>query len=204
VIPRRRLYLLGAATAVILCTAIACSDSGSRAAAERPGDSATPPGASRPLSRDTTAATQTDSLAYHVMVRDGRFYEAPAMVTFRNTSPDTAYFVNCNGATPTGIQRETAAGWVDVWNGEQDACLSAPIVVPPGDTLRRRVLLFDGFHPLPNDTTAAPSGPTHAPAVYRIIWHGLVHHYNAGLPFGTEPSIALRTSNRFLLTGAPR
>ena len=191
-----------AAIAWMFCAAVlACTDSGSRAPAQRGGDSSAISRHSASLRRDTTAATQTDSLAYHITLRDDRFHDVPAMVTFRNTSADTAYFVNCNGATPTGLQRETSDGWVNAWTSVQDACLSAPIIVPPGDTLRRQVLLFDGFQPPPNDTTLPPPGGR---AVYRLIWYGLVHHYNAGLPFGTEPSLALRTSNRFVLTGAPR
>ncbi len=196
VIPRRLRHRLAAtATAVLCVAAVACTDSGSRAPAPNSSHRAA-------LPRDTAPATQTDSLAYHVTMRDG-LYVAPVAVTFRNISADTAYFVNCNGAVSTGLQRETAGGWVDAWTSVQDQCLSAPIIVPPSDTLRRRVLLFDGF----DSTTATPSptgAPSDAPAVYRVIWHDLVHHYKAGLPFGTEPTMTLRTSNRFVLTGAPR
>ena len=180
---------------------LACADSGSRPATQRGSDSAAVSGDSAPLARDTAPATQTDSLAYQVRLRDSLFYDAPAMVTFRNSSADTVYFVNCNGATPTGLQRETSEGWVTAWSSIQNECLSAPIIVPPGDSLRRQVLLFDGFQPMPNDTTPAPPGGR---GVYRLIWYGLVHHYKAGLPFGTEPPLALRTSNRFVITGAPR
>ena len=195
--PSTRMYLrrlTGAGTAAMVCAVgIACSDSGSRVPADQPTSFYA-------VGRDTTAATQTDSLAYHVSTTDGR-YDAPAMVTFRNTSPDTAYFVNCNGAIATTIQRKVGAVWVDVWNSEQDACLSAPIIVPPGDTLRRKVLLFDGFHPHPGDTTLPR---TDGPVLYRLMWRGLVHHYRAGLPFGTEPPMSLLVSNPVLLFGAPR
>jgi hypothetical protein len=181
--------------ATLCAVAAACTGSDSRAPAGETKDFYA-------IGRDTTAATQTDSLFYRVTVRDSVFYDAPAMVTFRNTSADTAYFVNCNGAIATSIQRKIDDAWVDVWNSEQDQCLSAPIVVPPGDTLRRRVLLFDGFHPHPNDTLPPP--PTDPPPAYRLMWRGLVHHYRAGVPFGTDPALALQISNPFLLAGAPR
>lgn len=150
------------------------------------------------LARDTAALSQTDSLAYAITFRDGR-YSGRALVRFHNRTADTAYFVNCNGATSVQLQRDVDGVWLDAWTSAQDACLSPPIVVPPGDTLERSVLFFDGYQP---DTAAATT--TQGQGVYRLVWTALVHHYQPGAPVGAELSPPQRVSNRFVLTGAPR
>ena len=149
------------------------------------------------LTRDTSALSQTDSLAYAITLRDGR-YTGRALVRFHNRTADTAYFVNCNGATSVQLQRDVGGVWVDAWTSAQDACLSPPIVVLPGDTLDRPVLFFDGYQP---DTAATPAAER---GVYRLVWTALVHHYQSRTPVGVELPLPRRISNRFVLTGAPR
>ena len=128
------------------------------------------------------------------------------MVTFRNTTSDTAYFIHCNGATGVQLQREVNGAWVDVWTSMQNGCHSAPIVVNPGDSLRRAVHFLDGYDPQPGDSTS----PTKAPGTYRLLWTALVHDYPRQSPYnrdpGVDPSLPLeqRVTNRFRLTGAPR
>jgi hypothetical protein len=184
-----------AISAVLVGLAVAaCTSPG----AERTVDSST---AAPPLPRDTTARTQTDSLAYHLTFRNGQ-YEGSASATFRNAMPDTAYFVNCNGVTSFTLQRLQDTAWSNVWSPPMNACLSAPIIVAPGDSLHRTVPLLDGFQP---DSAALQRSPADT-GIYRIVWSGLVHHYHAPnrtASFGTTPPIELRISNRFLLIGAP-
>ncbi len=163
------------------------------------------PAGSTPFARDTTALSQTDSLRYH-LTRRGERYEGTAMVTFRNTTPDTAYFIHCNDATGVQLQRDVSGTWVSVWTSMHDACHSAPIVVAPGDTLRRAVPFLDGYQPEPGDSAS----PTREPGTYRLVWVELVRDYNRELPYSrdvaVDPSLPLaqRVTNRFLLTGAPR
>ena len=170
---------------------LACSESSPRAT-----DSVV---ASSPaIERDTAAASQTDSLAYRIVRRADGQYEARAEVIFRNRMADTAYFVNCNGATGVRLERLVSDTWVPSWSSEQDGCLSGPIVVAPGDSLRRSVLLFDGYHPISSDA------PAEAASTYRLVWTTVVHHYEPRAPLANEVPEAQRVSNRFFLVGAPR
>ena len=182
--------LAGVVASIAVC---ACADR----EPERTADSAPAPPA---LARDTAAPFQTDSLAYHLTWRDDR-YEGSASVLFRNQTADTAYFVNCNGATGFQLEREEAGKWVAVWAPPQNQCLSAPIVVPPGDSLRRTTILLDGYQP---DTPGAR--PLSADSsLHRLVWTAMVHHYaRRPPPFGAEVPLVQRVSNRFFLFTTPR
>ena len=151
------------------------------------------------LPRDTAALFQTDSLAYHLVFRNGQ-YEGTAGVTFRNRMADTAYFVNCNGATGFTLERAQGDTWATTWVPPMNACLSPPIIVPPGDSIRRTVLVLDGFQP---DSAALQRSPNDT-SVYRIVWTSVFHHYGKPRPFGTVPPLENRVTNRFMLIGAPR
>jgi hypothetical protein len=184
---------IGAITAAgCIALLLACEGTGARDTSDVSGDAREP-------RRDTTALFQTDSLAYRLTYRDGR-YEGTAMVTFRNRTADTVFFIHCNGATGTALQREVNGDWVDVWHSVQNGCFSAPITVAPGDSLRRSVFLFDGYQP---DTAAAVS-PGSGSAVHRLVWTAAVKDFAPGVSYGTPLPLEQRASNPFLLTGAPR
>lgn len=78
------------------------------------------------------------------------------------------------------------------------ACLSEPIVLPPGDTYR------DTFEVVlhPQDTISQPLLNTEVDidGTYRLVWQGLLRSYDAGsYPFGEEVAESLRVSNAFRL-----
>ena len=151
------------------------------------------------VERDTAAAFQTDSLAYHLTWRVDR-YEGSASVLYRNHTPDTAYFVNCNGATGFQLEREEAGKWIAVWAPPQNQCLSAPIIVPPGDSLRRTTILLDGYQP--GSPGARPLNADSS--LHRLVWTAMVHHYaKRPPPFGADVPVEQRVSNRFLLFTSP-
>ncbi len=151
------------------------------------------------VTRDTAALSQTDSLEYRLVQRDGR-YTGRALVTFHNRTADTAFFVNCNGATSVQLQRNVDGVWIDSWTSEQDACLSAPIIVPPGDSLQRPVVLFDGYQ---GDPIALPTSPGEGPAIFRLVWTAIVHEYDPRAPREVSLPLPRRVSTRVMLGGAP-
>ena len=103
---------------------------------------------------------------------------------FVNPLPDTVYQPACRGQLAMTIERLEADGvWRRYWAADMLRCLSAPIVVAPGETYRDSLPVFGWvdrhsitpeFDPPPETTTA-----------YRLAWHELVLHYNeSGRPFG--------------------
>jgi len=179
----------GSAVAALGCLLLlACNEPRSDAPNGRAPDT---PG----IQRDPGPATQTDSLHYRLSLRDGQ-QVAEMMVTFRNPTADTVYFIHCNGATPVQLQVPLEEPWVSVWTSEQDACFSPPIAVPPSDSLRRRVLLFDGFKPGDSQMPLPV-----VPATYRLVWAGLVRKSTSSAPVGDPLPLEQRTSNPFLLSG---
>ena len=189
--------------AAVCCAALlACNQANQSEESRRPDSRA--PGAEAAaggsIARDRGAASQTDSLHYQLAALEGR-HVGRAMVTFRNQTADTAYFIHCNDATGVELQREVDGAWVRVWSPPQNGCHSPPIVVAPGNTLRRRVILFDGYQPEGADSVLPPP---EKPATYRLVWTQLVHDYRRNASSERPLPLEQRVSNRFLMSRAPR
>jgi hypothetical protein len=158
-------------------------------------DQPPPPGQALPT-RDPSAPIQTDTTTY-ALVRDSLGWEARMALRFTNTSPDTLYAVNCNGALTLAVERQSGAGWDLFWAPLTNACLSPPLVIPPG-----------GSYQTPWSIWGAPPGTNVGPQfadmifddTYRLVWWNLLAHYDTGRrELGDSVSLEYRRSNEFLL-----
>lgn len=148
--------------------------------------------------RSFDAPIHTDSTVYSLRFDDpgwtttiGFAYRAEA---------DTVYIVNCNGAILMNLQKLEPDGWTDAWYAEGNACLSPPIVVPPGTEFSGEVVIW-GAEPgrRSYNTFRVPD----IDGEYRLVWHQPVHHYDPRPgSFGDTIPLAKRVSNRFTLQRA--
>lgn len=158
------------------------------------GDSAVPP-------RDAAAAFQTESLSYTLIsTRSG--LEAKIAFVFTNPTSAPVYIVNCKGATSLRLEKQSGDEWVPAWSPVIPECLSAPIIVQPGQQYSGVVHVSAG-HPSNNLYPKFVVDPI--PGVYRIMWHDVLRTYNdRAYPFGEPLPLEHRVSNRFQLRVASR
>jgi hypothetical protein len=142
-------------------------------------------------------AFQTSHTRYDARrVSGGLEIEIP--YAYSNVTGYPVYFLNCNEIIVPSLERKIGETWSSVWHGATPACLSAPMVVPPGgeyvDTVRVRP--DPDIHPL--------LGLADLEGTYRLVWYGVVHAYrDEGPDFGTPLSQVERTSNEFTVA-APK
>jgi len=142
------------------------------------------------------APIRTDRSAY--TVGSGQFGpELKIVSTLRAPADRAVYVVNCNGAISPGLQRRAGDTWVDAWIAATDACLSAPIVIPPGGTHTAELLIRPGagavLYPRPNNDTLEPG-------TYRVVWHGALTSFDANTrPFGPDLPLEQRVSAPFTI-----
>jgi hypothetical protein len=147
--------------------------------------------------RDHKAPIQTDSTEYYLRFEDSVVLAADMQIRFRNVTPDTIYIVNCNGALTPAMQQKTASGWEDFVLWPTNACLSAPIVIPPNQEL---VDTFFIRGALPGHNAGPAFPDTVLKGEYRIVLGGLVWHYDMKrMDFGERVPEQYRYSNSFYL-----
>jgi hypothetical protein len=117
---------------------------------------------------------------------------------FTNTSADTMYMINCNGALSPVLEKSTGSGWEVFLLAASNACLSAPIVILPGAALEDTLYLRGA---LP-DNNAGPAFPSKdITGQYRVSFSGMVWHYNTGRQnFGDTIPFELRCSAPFFIS----
>lgn len=142
-----------------------------------------------------SALFRTDSVAYTLRERDNG-YVARIGVTFTNSTSDTTYFVNCNGAVGVGLEKLVEGNWRNAWSPVLPACLSPPIAVAPGATRSMPIELFSG---LPGSNAYPQFAVAEITGIYRAVWNSAVTRYQNQLPFGEPLPLAQRISNRFTL-----
>ena len=138
---------------------------------------------------------RTDSSSY-TLRPDNIGYSALINVEYTNSTPDTVYFINCNGVTGVTFEKLVDSTWKMAWLPGMNACLSAPIVVPPGSKRQFPT------HAFARRTGEAQSGEftiDDAPGTYRIVWPHTVASYQSSPPFGDSLPLTQRVSNRFVL-----
>ena len=160
------------------------------------------PGASDVTARAPAATADahhftTDSAGY-TLRRDGDMLAIAIGYVFRNPLQDTVSVVNCNDHVVMDLQKRVGSGWESVWHGMTNACLSAPLEVPPGDSLHGRMDI-QGAGPdhrsLPTFTTTELDGE------FRLIWHQPRVHYDADIAeFGDTLALSDRVSTPFRLS----
>jgi len=163
------------------------------------GDGAVDPGGPDALLGDAEPPFRTDSLAY--TMRSGEVGRSAMIVaTYVNRGPTPTYFVNCNGATGVALQKRVGPRWVHAWSPVMPACLSGPIVVPPGGSHEFLVHLFDGSR----EHNTSPRFTTDIPGTYRLVWYDAQGRYDTGPDASATLPRAARLSNHFTLDVEPR
>ena len=147
------------------------------------------------LTRDTVPRLQTSELAYTWTRVTPSFWKLDIPFTYRNSTADTIYMVNCNEIPKVSLEKQQGAVWQPVLTGvAYPACLSPPVIFPPGVLVRDTFNFFasdPGTNTFPQFTTTAIDG------VYRLSWRDLVFHYrNAG---GDPIPTVQQLSNAFVV-----
>lgn len=155
-----------------------------------------------PVSRDTGAAFQTDSLTIHLAKTAmatgtgvANVYSGAVTATFTNPLPDTAFVVNCNGFSMVFLEKLVNTSWVTVWSPVIPACLSPPIVIKPGAQRATGVYVFAAAKG--SRVGAMPIGTDTVPGIYRLEFQDYVSPYRDTFPFGTVLPLSQRVTNRF-------
>jgi hypothetical protein len=146
--------------------------------------------------RDTATAFQTESLSYTLISTQSSLETRIAFV-FTNPTPAPVYIVNCKGTTSLRLEKQSGDKWVPAWSPVIPLCLSAPIVVQPGQRYSGVVHVSAG-HPSNNLYPKFAVDPV--PGVYRIVWRDVLRTYDdRANPFGEPLPLEQRVSNRFRL-----
>jgi hypothetical protein len=145
---------------------------------------------------NTTEPIETDT-TYYALREDGVGLATEIWFRFENQAADTLYIVNCNRWLAPILEKQVDEGWENFWGPFSDACLGAPIVIPPGGEL---VDLLPFWEALPghNFSPELPSGDVGG--VYRLVISHVVFHYDEDLPgFGDPVPLEYQVSNSFFL-----
>jgi hypothetical protein len=187
---RIRLAAGHASRVMLVCLPVgACADRSEHDARSTARDSAAA------MSVDTLHALRTDRAAYQWTIADST-YQVAIPITFHNESPDTIYIVNCNGQLPFGVERRYDDAWAPFWMAPTNACLSAPMVIEPGDTFRHTTGIAINLR---NRDLPVGAGEDALVGEFRLVWHSIVKHYSTRPAFGDTLPLAVRRSNTFKL-----
>jgi hypothetical protein len=136
------------------------------------------------------APIRTDRSTY-VLTNGSQGPEATIVATLRAPRDRALYILNCNGASGLTLQRKTDEGWVYSWVITMNACLSPPIVVPPGGEHTARIYV----HERAGATTYPKGRPMIESGTYRVVWTGVLTSFDAKKEgFGPELPIEQRVS----------
>ena len=174
---------------VALGLMLACGDA-DRAPVER----ADAPSDSAPAHHFTTGSSS------YTLRRDGAGWISWIDFAYRNDG-GTLYVVNCNGAITMFLQKHVAGRWQDALYMASNGCLSPPIVIPPGETLRDSVAMWGAEPGTPSVNTFLLPG---LDGEYRLVWHQLVRNYDPRplSAFGDTLAVEERVSTPFVLRRA--
>jgi hypothetical protein len=146
--------------------------------------------------RDVEPLIHTDATAYQLSF-NGHGFTTMIPYVFDNRTDASVHLHNCNGAFAQKLERLERGKWVVAWYPALPLCLSAPIVVDPGDTFATELRVW-GARPNQNFgpafDVADPSG------TYRLVWDAAAwSRQNGSQPVEPMP-LEYRISNRFVLT----
>jgi hypothetical protein len=140
------------------------------------------------------AAIRTDRTSY-VLTNGPQGPEATIVATLRAPADQTLYILNCNGASGLTLQRRKGEEWVYSWIVGMNACMSAPIVLPPGGEHTGRIFLHERGGEVP-----APVGGKLESGTYRVVWTGVLNTFDANKEgWGTEAPLEQRVSAPFTI-----
>jgi hypothetical protein len=152
--------------------------------------------ATMPFEGETHLRTSAES--YTLTRRDGG-WATSIDFSFTNPLAENVYVVNCRGAVLLGLERWSGDAWERAWSPVELACLSPPIVIAPGETLRHTLPVWGSdpgrnHHP---EFTVTPVEGT-----YRLVWSQPVLRWRGDYvdgAFGDPVPRELRVSNSFVL-----
>jgi hypothetical protein len=166
----------------------ACARDVERPAVETPAVKTSPPHAPAPASTPA-APIRTDRTSY-VLANGAQGPEATIVATLRAPADRTLYILNCNGASGLTLQRRRGDEWVWSWVVGMNACLSPPIVVPPGGEHTSQIYLHERAGAVPG-----PAGGRLESGTYRVVWTGVLTAFDANKRgFGPELPLEERVS----------
>ena len=118
--------------------------------------------------------------------------------SYKNTTGRTLYIVNCRGEVPPSLEKLEDDEWVHAWSAVTMRCLSAPVVIGPGETYRDTLRVWGAWHDVerygPNFEVPEVEGR------YRLVWHHVLWSFDANAQgFGPEIPKELRVSNEFVI-----
>lgn len=118
-------------------------------------------------------------------------------IRFENRSQSRMYAVNCQQQLAPVLQKKLHGEWVTWWSPVLLGCLSAPIVLQPGEVLERRLQVWGA---LPGTNWAPQWQSAELDGTYRVVLSSLVYNYtDQGQRFGDPVPLSLRVSNEFTL-----
>jgi hypothetical protein len=154
------------------------------------------PLASARLAHSDGPTISTDMQGY-LLRRDGLGLATEIGIRFENVSAERMYIVNCLGGLAPMLEKRVGDAWVPYWSPVLLQCLSAPIVVEPGQAIERRI---DVWGSLPETNHYPQWATSDVEGIYRIVLHSVVFNYDSGRPdLGDPVPQELRVSNTFTL-----
>lgn len=140
------------------------------------------------------APIRTDRSSY-VLTSGPQGPESTIVATLRAPADRTLYILNCNGASGLTMQRKRGEEWVYSWVVSMAACMSPPIVVPPGGEHTARLYLHDRAGAVPE-----PVGGKLVSGTYRVVWTGVLTSFDPNKEgFGPELPMEERVSAPFTI-----
>lgn len=142
-------------------------------------------------------AIRTDAREY-ALESDERGWRAEIPYTFVNRTGEDVYLENCHGGFGLRLDRwqEAEGEWVTAWSPVLLMCLSAPIVIPAGESFQDTIGLFAGYP----DGNAGPTFEVdEVGGTYRIVWIAGTHRDGRGESRGEQIPFEHRVSNSFVL-----
>jgi hypothetical protein len=137
------------------------------------------------------------SASEYALKRDGVLLSVPIAIRFTNQSADTLYLVNCNGAITPEYQKLEGTTWKSHLQTMTNACLSTPIVIAPGATLARDLILGGA---LPGNNAGPAFATSDVAGRYRIVMRNVRWHYDLDKPqLGDTVPMRYLLSNEFTL-----
>ncbi|MEA2489799.1 MAG: hypothetical protein QOH21_1591 [Acidobacteriota bacterium] len=145
------------------------------------------------------APIRTDRSSY-VFTNGPQGPEATIVATLRAPADRTLYILNCNGASGVTLQRKGGQAWVYSWVIGMNACLSPPIVVPPGGEHTAPIYL----HERSGAVTDPAGGRMIRSGTYRVVWTGVLTAFDSNKRgFGPELPLEQRVSAPITIQAPP-
>ncbi len=180
--------------ALVLTLLVACTGRVESPGVEKPA----PPAKSAPAPSVPPAPIRTDRPSY-VLTNGPRGPEAIITATLRAPAGQALYIINCNGQSSVTLQQKIGEAWEYALIVASAACLSAPIVVPPGGEHTASIHLHADAGSVPGPRRGRLESGT-----YRVIWTGVLTSFDANKRgFGPELPEQQRVSAPFTIEVPP-